>query len=55
MLLQNATAFLLQNMSGFLFENVTILLENAPVIAKFDVFYKTHQHCHLFGINWGMI
>ena len=43
MLLQNATAILLQNASGFLLQNATVLLENATVITKCDVYYKLRQ------------
>ena len=31
---------LLQNASGFLLQNATILLQNATLITKFDVYYK---------------
>ena len=46
MLLQNATATLLQNASGFLLQNSTVLLQNATVIKKCDVFvyYKLWQY-----------
>ena len=43
-LLQNATAILLQNVSGFLLQKATILLQNATVITKCDVYYKLQQY-----------
>ena len=46
MLLQNATAILLQNASGFLLQNATVLLENATVITKCDVYYKLRQYIY---------
>ena len=63
-LLQNATVFitecgsyfitkcdksLLQNVSGFVLQNVIILLQNATVITKCDVYYKLrHTHNNFF-------
>ena len=35
---------LLQNASGFLLQNATILLQNATVITKCDVYYKLRQY-----------
>ena len=43
-LLQNAAAILLQNASGFLLQNATVLLQNATVIIKCDVYDKLRQH-----------
>ena len=43
-LLQNATAILLQNASGFLLQNATVLLQNATVITKCDVYNKLRQY-----------
>ena len=34
---------LLQNASDFLLENATVLLQNATVITKYDVYYKLLQ------------
>ena len=35
---------LLQNASGFLLQNATVLLQNATVITKCDVYYKLRQY-----------
>ena len=35
---------LLQNESGFLLQNATVLLQNAIVITKYDVYYKLRQY-----------
>ena len=45
-LLQNATAILLQNASGFLVQNATVLLQNATVITKCDVYCILRQYIH---------
>ena len=38
---------LLQNASGFLLQNTTVLLQNATVIIKCDVYYKLRQYMNL--------
>ena len=48
-LLQNATAILLQNASGFLLQNATVLLQNATVITKYDIYYKLRQYTVVFS------
>ena len=40
---------LLQNASGFLLQNATVLLQNATVITKCDVYYKLRQYIHCFS------
>ena len=35
---------LLQNASGFLLQNATVLLQNATVIAKCDIYFKLRQY-----------
>ena len=40
---------LLQNTSGFLLQNETILLQNATVITKWDVYYKLCQYRHKYS------
>ena len=35
---------LLQNVSGFLLQNATVLLQNATIITKCDVYYKLRQY-----------
>ena len=44
---------LLQNASGFLLQNATILLQNATVITKCNVYYKLWQYIDKFySFNW---
>ena len=42
-LLQNARAILLQNASDCLLQNPSYVLQNAKVIANYDVYYKMRR------------
>ena len=44
MLLQNVTAILLQNASGFLLQNATVLIQNATVVTKCNVYSKLRRY-----------